>query len=75
MCKIEKVAFLCEIDEKFASTDVDALTLSSSWVIGSGVVTGHWWVNSFLGCVASIIVHHSHILNLSKKKFFDGIKM
>ena len=25
MCKIEKVAFLCKIDGKFAFTDVDAL--------------------------------------------------
>ena len=24
-CKIEKIVFLCKIDDKFASTDVDAL--------------------------------------------------
>ena len=26
MCKIEKVIFLCKIDDKFASTHVDTLT-------------------------------------------------
>ena len=45
--------------------------------LNPSLVIGELEVNAFLGCEGPIIVHHSHILNLSQKKkiFFDGIKM
>ena len=36
--------------------------------LNPSLVTGELEVNAFLGCEWPIIVHHSHILNLSQKK-------
>ena len=60
MCKIEKVGFLCKIDEKFAPTDVDALMYAKKvtrsvlhFLLFFGGMDGnplyrHWLNNSFL---------------------------
>ena len=61
MCKIEKVAFLCKIDGKFASIDVDALTLHKSYMSLFNNNKKNWDIIYYI--IKDLKLHKSYLLS------------